>query len=813
MMTKNEYLIAQVKLHELRQQRSRLSRTYEELEQRVASMPAEQQLQALFTGLQQITMAEIALHPDVANLEPLFNGPQLSEETLSFWRERLAKELPQGRLRSELIYIFGALLEEWVQEKSQETTTDPEGIQRSTQLLELASSPADPIADFALLDSLFAERGAEKKKLAQWFQEFTNTILQDRITASELKKVLEALSLSPNHTETIRRQAKSFLNDEVMSKEMAEALSLVLARLDEWDWPEEGVGTFPLWTMNKWRLFFTYDLFTMCFLEVLGLRLQDAFQSFQTNERAEHAERLRTLLKEARHENQRSSLQPFVQLARLADGDIWANLRSQKDIPLTFENVKSIYKKETYGSIIRNRQNLRDELQSASTMLSGYEADQAVDGMRTTLQFINAEIQLAHTAFPQAPFYVLKLDIKDFYPSLSHDLLLTILERYGFSARQLAFFRKFLQIHVRKGEEQTRLLRGVPLHHRFSNVLGEMVLNLLDQHLLRNAQVQIIRLVDDICILTPSTEEATKAWRAAQEFCQSVGLTINQEKCGAVAINGTLPKQLPASLPKWLLVQLNQDGTWEIDKQAFTNYQKQTRQHVLQCSSLLSQIEVYNLHVKHLIRAIAMESDLGKAHRLSTKIAATQFHTAFFYEGHGMVEALRQEIQRRFLDNNSALTLPEAWFYWPITAGGCGLTHVMILASGYAENHSALKERVVPTKRPSNWQYEYCDWQHFYYSFICHIHLKEPVATNRMEMLVKDFIQRSNEMGNSRQTTLGPYWRWILYIYGPQILDHLGTFRFLSTELVPLQIILQHYQHAQSAEDSDTFTGDDDIPF
>src|SRR5689334_8583540 len=111
MMTKNEFLIAQMKLHELRQQRPRLSQIYGNLEQRVERSPTKlQQLQTLFTGLRQINMAEISLHPDVANLEPLFNGPPLSEETVSFWCERLTRELPQGRLRSELIYIFGALL-------------------------------------------------------------------------------------------------------------------------------------------------------------------------------------------------------------------------------------------------------------------------------------------------------------------------------------------------------------------------------------------------------------------------------------------------------------------------------------------------------------------------------------------------------------------------------------------------------------------------------------------------------------------------------------------------------------------------------
>ena len=46
-------------------------------------------------------------------------------------------------------------------------------------------------------------------------------------------------------------------------------------------------------------------------------------------------------------------------------------------------------------------------------------------------------------------------------------------------------------------------------------------------------------------------------------------------------------------------------------------------------------------------------------------------------------------------------------------------------------------------------------------------------------------------MSGTSQHDLGAYWRWILYTYGPQIVDRFGSFRFLITELVPLQLILQ----------------------
>jgi hypothetical protein len=60
-----------------------------------------------------------------------------------------------------------------------------------------------------------------------------------------------------------------------------------------------------------------------------------------------------------------------------------------------------------------------------------------------------------------------------------------------------------------------------------------------------------------------------------------------------------------------------------------------------------------------------------------------------------------------------------------------------------------------------------------------------------METLVRDFIARGSGLSAGKQKTLSPYWRWVLYLYGPQIREAFGTFRFLFSELVPLQLITE----------------------
>ena len=58
-----------------------------------------------------------------------------------------------------------------------------------------------------------------------------------------------------------------------------------------------------------------------------------------------------------------------------------------------------------------------------------------------------------------------------------------------------------------------------------------------------------------------------------------------------------------------------------------------------------------------------------------------------------------------------------------------------------------------------------------------------------MKSLVESFIARGSQISGGQQEGLSQYWRWVLNIYGAEILDKFGTFEFLLTDLVPLQLI------------------------
>jgi hypothetical protein len=102
-------------------------------------------------------------------------------------------------------------------------------------------------------------------------------------------------------------------------------------------------------------------------------------------------------------------------------------------------------------------------------------------------------------------------------------------------------------------------------------------------------------------------------------------------------------------------------------------------------------------------------------------------------------------------------------------------------------------------------------WYGFFAGWLVPVHAQTPAATPGLEALVADFVARSGEVagrtpaeGRTRKTrrkqrtNLSAYWQWVVYTYGPQLLDSLGTFRFLITELVPLQLIVLNRVDASS---------------
>jgi hypothetical protein len=199
--------------------------------------------------------------------------------------------------------------------------------------------------------------------------------------------------------------------------------------------------------------------------------------------------------------------------------------------------------------------------------------------------------------------------------------------------------------------------------------------------------------------------------------------------------------------------------------------------------------------------------------------AIQRFHYDFWRTGQGIADALMATLRQRFFQDNPNADIPSAWLYWAITAGGLGLHQPLI---------DLVSQDVVPppgissvltsddTFHWSRMERGHAELQRFR---MVHGGIREvkPTPSKVMETHVEDFVKRGGEISAQKIQKISNYWHWILYTYGPQILDKFGTFRFLITELVPVQLILQRRMGVTSAIDNNTsgtdFANTGEIPF
>ena len=825
----SELFITQVKFRELREQRDKSHAAYDQLAHELAEAHDDaSRLRLLYAGLREMQFAKQPLHPDVGNLELILgqgDNSQASSGTLAFWRAELQRELSRGRLRADIVYVFGTLLEEWTAGSGRSAESGaPDAVRSELPGLALGDRDGSPHTGF--LDDLFAAAGLDSPELRRELRKTVDdapyrtssdiTYQADGTPVSDLGAMLQSIAKDVYRPAAVRAEAQRFLGSPTLLKELSDALTIMLDHLDEWDWPERGVPVDVRWVRTKWRLFTDEDLPATCLLELLGERWQYIFGQVWEEAESEPARRLRRLIElsapgqlgenEWRYFRQRAGLS-------LTQGvDIWEDPSDPSATGSQPRADASLAEQLRYwgeaGSIFAIRQTQQSNLRDLSR-LRDYSSDRHVDesSLDAALGFIHAEIELARAAHPDRPLYVLKVDLKDYYPTLPHDLLLSILSHFGLTERELGFMRRYLRVRMDNGGGggQVRIARaGVPHHRRLSDLLGELVLRLMDLYVERAARVQVIRFIDDITLLAASPEEAVKAWEAVRSFCAACGLDLNMEKCGTVCVGGgALPLELPQRAPRWLLLTPDAQGHWEADAAGLEVELERARRQIAHAPSILERVRQYNATLAHLEQSLAIAAPLGEAHRESVRAAYARGQNTLFGSGTDAVATLRGMIRERFVGNGVTAELPEAWLYWPITAGGLGLRQAQLRAASYAEAFARRTPVAVPDERPGDWQRRNNPWARFYSSLLAAVSPVAPVPSAMMETLVKDFISRGAELSAGQQKTLSPYWRWVLYIYGPQILESFGTFRFLFSELVPLQILTSRQSADGGADDAE----------
>jgi hypothetical protein len=823
--------VTAVKLRELRAQHSQLREAYDRLTlQAEAATDPYQRLRHLYRGLADLTFAGGKVHPELADLGVLANdtlpGRAISADLVERWSSRLVDELTAGRLRSEFVFRFGVLLEQWA------TSGDsPQRIPPTRQLHELREhvlTPPRPNDHRGLIENLLA--GVSRVGPAK-----------DRIVAtraSSLRKALGVIADDQYQPARLRAEARRLIQDHTLSAELADVLTLLGTGPDALQWPAGGVVTRAVWTRNKWRLYTDQDLATTCLLDVLarrwGQELSDVFGDWRQRQAADHRlERLWALnIPNAVTDGEQQQFTGSA--ARQPDPEpivSIADLGTARD-PQARAGFEFIQDDPYLNSVLAQRRIRLDELHEVTTV----DPYQQKDDMHfPVVALVNAEIKLARAAFPDRPLCLVKLDLRDYYSSIPHDLVLTVLGNLGIRQPELELVARFLAMPLAATDGSTADLgdtgearsatRGVPMGYRLSALLAELIGRCLEAYVQQRTAVRVIRVVDDICLLTPDPDAAVAARQHVTAFFQTCGLTLNDDKFGVVCIGGELPAAAAGPLPRWGMLTLDQQGEWSVHEASFQQHLAQSRDSVMAAEAVLSKVDIINADLTHLARGVALGADLGDNHRAEANAALVRFVDDYAGPGQGIAAALCEDVialvgTRAGADRQAPpQAIPEAWLYWPVTAGGLGLRNPYIMAGQFAEAVRR-RDRVAAPQGPAEagWNTRDNDWARYYRRLLEPLDPAAPTDTAATESLTRDFIARGTAISQGAQITLTPYWRWILSVYGPEIRERFGTFRFLNTELVPLQLLGarrtdNHGTTARHSTTDDPWATDTGVPF
>jgi RNA-directed DNA polymerase len=125
--------------------------------------------------------------------------------------------------------------------------------------------------------------------------------------------------------------------------------------------------------------------------------------------------------------------------------------------------------------------------------------------------------------------YVVDVDLKSFFDTISHDRLMGRLRERIADGRVLALVESFLKAGITSGLEEWEPEAGAPQGAVLSPLLSNICLNPLD-HLAVVRGWEMVRYADDFVILCRSRAEAEQVLTTVCQWCEAEGLTVHPTK-------------------------------------------------------------------------------------------------------------------------------------------------------------------------------------------------------------------------------------------------------------------------------------------
>lgn len=718
--------ISTLKLESLKRRQGELAAGYDAL--------AGADPRAVARALAALRSGAERLHPEaesVAALADMDPSGALSGATLEAWRPSLEREIAQGRARADHSLVFGAIVDEWVKAPPPADPCDPWPALR-------AAWEATPSVDVAWMDRVVAKDPVAWEKLRATLAEFVADEASEVVHSSDVVERLQAIASSPYRAEALRSEATRVARNPTLVAEYASSLSLMVQEVDRWRWPAEGVAARTARAYRTDRVYLDEDLLTAVFLETVGARW--AYQL-----RGSVAELWMTRLTADLRPNWRSPV--YVELGRRATWSCFATA--------TGDGGQSHY----------------------------VRADAVMDSpdeLESWLATVSAFFLTERAFFPDVPTRVTITDVPAHGPSLPHAAALAVLERLGVSAAWRAFFGEFLRARVIVGGAVRECPRGVFPDHLLGLVLADLVLSMVDLDVHDRTGVRLVRMLDDVAIVSADAARADAAWSALTEDLAALGLSTRPDKTGTTLVGGP-PESAKAHAG---LVALGADGAWTIDEERFTAERAALLADVAAATSVLGGVHAYSAGARAMLRRMWPFSYLGRGHvtELARRLGSVTEEA---------LASLRARVERLA----PGASVPRATFFWPRTAGGLGM---FCVASQLVALWSAPAKPTFPLP-PHDEDEDMGAWTHAVNSLTQRPQPRRPSMSSALEARIVDFVRRGDELRGetTREKDIDDlvhrlhfYWQWVVALHGPELLERFGTFRFVEAARIPLGLLV-----------------------
>lgn len=772
MRTKDSRAIIRIKTRELSRQLEIITSTVKKLREEIAHLEEPSaRFEALRRGLLLVHGEAGRVFEDASFADGVAEEIQCGTADLAMIRAanvRLERELDCVARRAATAVVYGRLFDET--EVEVETTKALPGLEQARTVLHGYWSTAANI-DTGKLRSLLEECVVDAPNIPT-----DTSLFQAPVSQEEVLAHLQVLSRSFDHREELRFRARRILGDVEATNDLAGALTILARDPSTWRWEDWPTRVRLRWNRTRWRAFLDPDLIPQLFLEVMALRL------------AVWA---------------KTSWLPRTLAARRREWDVFDHAR---------HDLASAIVLPGFSESISAYAHQAPNAYGGAGSITGEP-----DYFQKLFALVSADLWWQKTTSPPIGSYdAAQTDLLDFFPSLPHSTIHTLLDVMRVPAPISAFVTRYLtgpyQLDEEKGTTELRPRTGMFPGNTLSRVLGDSLLMALDAHVERTAGVPVARFMDDIYWVAPSPK-ARAAWDAIEEFCKTAGLRPNRAKTAAQRFGSGAEPELPnmsRSTIRWGFLELGADGAWTPHLPTIQNLTQSLRVRLEAPAPVRQLVREYNSALGYLVRGLAPLHAFDVAHLERLHAPLSAIHADIFGPGEGIITLLRDRLMLRLAELKDCIaSLPRGWFYWPATAGGLGVYNPASMLAGVRAaltTHPPLPTQ--RSKRPPREDAQLC------MLYAAHgradLRLAPPRPSPEMEGRQRDFVTRgvtSIARGHvTHGTGLQPYWQWLLESHGPSLVEFFGTLRFLGSEVVPVQPV-------SMAPLLQNLSTDDDIPF